>query len=109
LDFLGEVASFVSFPNGYCPFFGAPGPKKWRADERPTKSQKNENTTFSSGNQNAKLGFETEKHLFVPNYSCANSDETKGVRCMAPGVGSRFEALGFSVQNLVVCEFRVLE
>jgi len=49
---------------------------KWRANERrPRISQKNENTIFSSGNQNAKLGFEAEKHyLFFPNSSFANSD-----------------------------------
>jgi len=40
---------------------------------------KNENTIFTSGNQNAKSGFETEKPLtFFPNSSFANSDRVQG-------------------------------
>jgi hypothetical protein len=39
----------------------------------PECLQKNGNTIFSSRNQNAKSGFETDKHLFFSN-SSLNSD-----------------------------------
>jgi|AntAceMinimDraft_1070359.scaffolds.fasta_scaffold56789_1 hypothetical protein len=87
LDFSGEIAFFAGFLNYryvLYPFFRTSkffpletfvSPKTWRANEqRPLISHKNENTIFSSGNRNAKSGFETEKHLFSSNSSFANSE-----------------------------------
>jgi hypothetical protein len=67
------------FPYGFCQFFCAffflpYGDFDWfKKNTRPKLALKNETAIISSGNQNAESGFETEKHLFFPNPSFANS------------------------------------
>jgi hypothetical protein len=86
VGFVEGVSVFRWVSQRFCPFCCAwrfclletlIGKKKWRANERPRISHKNENTVFPSVNQNVKWGFENEKHCRYPfflNSSFANSD-----------------------------------
>ena len=91
---LGGFAFVVGFPNGFCPLLCASTfclwetwSKKWWANERPKISQENVNTFFSSGNQNAKAGYERNNRK-TPKLYCFSitlvlqiSDTTK---CKGP-------------------------
>jgi hypothetical protein len=56
------------------------------------------------GNQNANSGFETEKQLYFPNSSFANSDRFKdlGYRLQGNGIDFGIWSLWFTAQGSLV-------